>query len=218
MRYPIIAIATAFILFSAAPGADAQPAAHYKVVFDGTWSSQSFPKDFPLLAHFSGIIGATHGDGFSIFKEGGTATDGLEHLSEEGKHTPLDQEIDAAIKAGTAGTLIETKDPLRKLPGEVVTTFEIDEAHPMVSFVAMIAPSPDWFTGVSAVNLRENGAWVQEKTVTLYAWDAGTDSGTTYRGFDKDMKPRGEIRMNDSAYFVMGGQRKPVGSVTFVRE
>ncbi len=218
MKHPLIAIAIAITIMAAAPEANAEPAATYKATFDGTWSSATHPKDFPLLAHFSGIIGATHNGDFSIFEEGGTATDGLEHLSEMGKHMPLDQQIKDAVQAGTAGSMIETTDPLRKLPGQASTTFTIDENHPLVSLVAMIAPSPDWFTGVSAVNLRENGAWVQKKTVTLYAWDAGTDGGTSYRSFDKEMQPRGTIGMNQSPYFMAGGKPTPVGSVTFVRE
>ena len=206
------------LLLVLAPAANAQSTARYKAVFDGTWSKATHPKDFPFLAHFSPLIGATHNDGYAIFVEGGTATDGLEHLCEMGKHTPLDAEIRQAIKAGTAGTLFETKDPIRPVPGKATVEFDIDDKHPMVSLVAMIAPSPDWFTGVSNVNLMESGQWVKEKKLTLYAWDGGTDDGTSYRSLDKDRRPKGKAELNRSEHFLKGGQLNPVGSVTFVKQ
>jgi hypothetical protein len=99
-----------------------------------------------------------------------------------------------------------------------MASFEIDAAHPVVSIAAMIAPSPDWCAVASGVSLRENGEWVKEKTITLEAWDAGTDSATSYRALDDDTQPRGKVALNASPYFVQGGKRVPVGTVTFVRQ
>lgn len=198
----------------------AEPApAPYQVTFERTWSSNTHPKDFPLLAHFSPVIGVTHDARYSLFHTGGIATPGLEKLCEEGKHQPLDAEIRSAIENGTAGALIETPDPIRDVPGKAVATFAIDPAHPMVSIAAMVAPSPDWCAVAADVTLLENGRWVARKTVTLYAQDAGTDSGTTYRAFDNDTQPRGAIQLSDAPYFLQkDGKRNPVGQVTFVRQ
>lgn len=45
----------------------------------------------------------------------------------------------------------------------------------------MLGPSPDWIVGVSALELcSRNCTWVENKTLNLYPWDAGTDSGITY--------------------------------------
>ena len=104
-----------------AGAAGAEPAARYQVTFERTWSSGTHPKDFPLLAHFSPVIGVTHGADFSLFRKGSTATAGMEHLCEEGKHQPLDAELRAAITAGGAGALIETADPLRSVPGSATS-------------------------------------------------------------------------------------------------
>jgi len=192
--------------------------AHYTVTFERTWSAETHPQDFPLLAHFSPVIGLTHDAGSSPFHPGATASDGVEHLCEEGKHQPLDAEIRQSIDAGHAGALIETADPIREAPGDAVATFEIDSAHPMVSIAAMIAPSPDWCAVASDVSLMEGGDWVATRTVTLYGWDVGTDSATTYRAFDADMKPRGSISQLGAPYFARNGQPTPVGQVTFVRQ
>ena len=88
----------------------------------------------------------------------------------------------------------------------------------MVSIAAMIAPSPDWCAVAPAVSLQENGQWVATKTVTLYAWDAGTDSATSYRALDSDSQPRGAVMPSDSPYFSKDGKPVAVGTVTFVRQ
>jgi len=201
-----------------ASAAGAEPAARYQVTFERTWSSETHPQDFPLLAHFSPVIGVTHGPGFSLFARGASATAGLEKLCEEGKHQPLDAELRSAIEQGGAGALIETTDPLRSVPGVATATFEVDGAHPLVDIGAMIAPSPDWCAVAADVDLREGDGWVAEKTVTLYAWDVGTDSATSYRAFDQDSQPRGAVQPSDSMYFVKGGAPTPVGSVRFVKQ
>ncbi len=218
MEHGILSIATLSGLVAVAGAVRAAEPARYKVVFERTWSSETHPQDFPYLAHFSPVIGVTHAAGYDPFRSGGAPTAGIEKLCEEGKHQPLDGEIQAAIKAGTAGALIETMEPLRSVPGKAEATFAIDAAHPMVSIAAMIAPSPDWCAIAADVTLLENDQWVKEKSLSLEAWDAGTDSATSYRASDHDTQPRGTIQLNTSPYFVKDGKRVPVGRVTFTRQ
>ncbi len=217
-RSMVSALSSSLLCFGAAQAAPAESPVRYEVSFERTWSAQTHPQDFPLLAHFSPVIGATHDARFELFPTGGTATAGLERLCEEGKHQPLDAEVRAAIEQGGAGVLIETPDPLRSVPGKATATFEIDETHPMVSIAAMIAPSPDWCAVAAGVVLYEKGQWVAKKTIVLEAWDVGTDSATSYRAFDDDTQPRGPIQRSETPYFVKAGARVPVGSVTFVRQ
>ena len=190
-------------------------AARYEVTFERGWSVEKFPEDFPLLAHFSPVIGATHAAGKGPFAIGATATDGFEKLCEEGKHQPLDGEIRAAIKAGTVGALIETMDPIRDEHGKAVASFQADVAHPYVSIAAMIAPSPDWCAVAADVMLVEGGRFVDSRSVPLRAWDVGTDSATSYRALDADMQPRGKVAPSDAPYFA--GDAAKVGRVTFTR-
>ncbi|MGH8558530.1 MAG: spondin domain-containing protein [Methylococcales bacterium] len=192
--------------------------ANYQVSFERTWSPETHPEDFPLLAHFSPVIGVTHDTRYSPFHVGSTASPGLESLCEEGKHQPLDSEIRSAMEAGSVGMIIETQDPIRDVPGLAVANFEVDADHPIISIGAMIAPSPDWCALAADVNLFEADQWVEKKTVPLYGWDVGTDSGTSYRAFDSDMDPRGTIQLNDAPYFLSNSERVPVGQVTFVRQ
>jgi hypothetical protein len=197
-------------------------AAEYTIVLKSRWTAQNFPLEYPAAGaltgpHFSGIIGATHDSSYAIFAEGTLPTPGLERLSEEGKHSPLDEEIRSAIASSKAGVLFES-GPLRDFADSLVVSVKVDPAHPYLSLVAMVAPSPDWFTGVANVNLMENGAWAASRTLDLSAYDSGGDDGTTYKAPDKDNNPKKPTTKNMSKHFVMNGQPMPVGTVTITRK
>ncbi|MGH9259114.1 MAG: spondin domain-containing protein [Acidimicrobiales bacterium] len=200
---------------------DAMGTAEYTIVLKSRWTRAEHPFEYPtagpiLGPHFSGLIGASHDASYSIFADGGLPTAGLEKLSEEGKHNPLDDEIKAAIAAGRAGMLVET-GPLRDFGDSLVTTVRVDGVHPLVSLVAMVAPSPDWFTGATNVNLMENGAWVASRTIELNAWDSGGDDGTTYKAPDNDNSPKKPTMRAMTPHFVVNGVTVPVATVTFTK-
>lgn len=193
--------------------------ATYEVVFVPSWNPQSHPEDYPITHAKKGlltpIIGATHGDDYRLFATGLKPTPGLERLSEMGMHKPLDAEINAAIAAGKAGSLIEadagSEGPVHQ---PVSLSFEITQRHATVSLVGMIAPSPDWFYGVSTT-LMKDGAWVSSMVVPAYAWDSGGDAGTTYMADDADLDPKENTKPVDHPAFLRDGERIPVGVFVF---
>lgn len=196
-------------------------AVKYRVEFTPLWTKANFPFEYPddsLIhkPHFSGLIGTAHNGNLHLFAAGQTPTPGLERLSEEGKHDPLDAEIRAAIAAGNALALSES-GPLKDFSQTVTAEVMVDEAHPMVSLVAMIAPSPDWFVGVADVNLMDMGSWTASVSVDANAWDSGGDDGTTYLADDVDANPKKSTSLNQSRHFVKDGQPMPVGRFTFTR-
>jgi len=196
--------------------------AQYSVTFTRHWTEKTHPFEYPeagLLTgpHFSGLIGASHDGAYKIFKEGARPTPGLEKLSEEGKHSPLDAEIKAAIAAGKAGALFET-GPIREDMGSESTEVTVNRKFPMVSAVAMIAPSPDWFAGAADVNLMEGGKWVATKTVDLYAYDAGSDDGKTYKADDMDNRPKKSTMSANTPHFVNKGRKVRVATLTFTKK
>jgi hypothetical protein len=81
----------------------------------------------------------------------------------------------------------------------------------------MIAPSPDWFVGVNGLNLFENGSFVNEKTIILYPYDAGTDSGTTYTSPDEPTEPPAPIHLIDDHPFVYEDELVPLGTFIFTK-
>lgn len=195
--------------------------AEYTIVLRSSWTRANHPFEYPKAGaltgpHFSGLIGATHNTGYTLFAEGGMPTPGLERLSEEGRHSPLDDEIRAVVASGSAGVLFES-GPLRDFADSLVTTVQVDAAHPMLSLVAMIAPSPDWFTGAANVNLMENGEWTASRTMQLYAWDSGEDDGATYTAPDRDTNPKRPTSRAATRHFVANDQPVPIATLTITR-
>ena len=205
----------------AAPPAAAHPTpaapAEYTVIIKSTWTKTTHPFEYPSGAHFSGMIGASHNAKYSIFAVGRRPTPGLEHLSEEGKHSPLDTEIRTAIDQGNALMLFESGG-LKNWKDSMVATVRVDPAHSLVDVVNMVAPSPDWFTGATNVNLDENGTWVARKTLTLPAYDSGGDDGKTYKAPDRDTNPKKPTTRAADRHFVIHGRVKPVAILIFVRK
>lgn len=193
----------------------------YTIVLKSWWTKDRFPFEYPEAGaftgpHFSGLIGAAHNPSYAVFAVGARPTPGLERLSEEGKHAPLDAEIRAAITSGSAAALFES-DALRDFGDSLVATVRVDSDHPLVSLVAMVAPSPDWFTGVANVNLMENGAWAQSRTLELWAYDSGGDDGATYRAPDQDNTPKQPTAQARTRHFAPNGTPLAVGTVTITR-
>lgn len=190
--------------------------ARYRVTFDATWSEQTHPTDIPATPHFSGLIGGTHRSTVTFWEEGGIASEGIRLMAERGRQTPLDLEVGAAAVAGHAQHVLAGDDVPRS-PGAVTLDFDVSRDYPLVTLVTMVAPSPDWFVGVSGLSLIENGSWVTEKVVTLHAYDAGTDSGVTFSSADAQTSPPQPIHRITTGPLVVGGSVPPLGTFTFRR-
>lgn len=194
----------------------AQSAAEYTVTFESTWSATTHPDGFPSNPHFSGLIGATHDTTLTVWEVDGLASPGMESMAELGSKSALTGEFNAAITAGSAGNLL-SGGGIAVSPGTVSLNFEITATHPRVTLVSMLAPSPDWFVGVSGLNLMEGDTWIDEVEVELYVYDAGTDSGPTYTSSNADTQPPAPITRLESAPFLINGSVAPVGVFTFTR-
>lgn len=187
-------------------------AVRYQATFDATWSAATHPQAFPANPHFSGLIGGTHNEQVVFWEEGALASPGIKRMAELGAKSPLDAEVNAAIAAGTAYSLI-SGGGIGLSPGGVSVEFEIAPAHHQVTLVSMIAPSPDWFVGVGGLSLRDNGRWLQEVVVELDPYDAGTDSGATYSAPNQPTIPPEPIA-NIKDVFPFNGT-PPLGTMTF---
>ncbi len=182
----------------------------YEVTFDATWSAQTHT-NFPPNPHFSGLIGATHDDGYVMWQSGQLATAGIENMAETGSKSPLNTEINTEILAGTAYSQI-SGGGISLSPGVVSKTFSAHSAHGTVSLVSMIAPSPDWFVGVAGLELYKDGKWRGEVVVELPPYDAGTDSGVDFTSPNADTNPAESISLITG--FPFTGD-PPLGTFTF---
>ena len=201
--------ALAFLALAAAPaGADV---AEYRVTFDATWRSATHSGAYPMGAHFSPLVGGTHNASISFWGAGSLASDAIEQMAEEGADGPLTSEVNAAISAGDAFSVISGIGI--DSPGSTQATFFIDDAYPLVTLVTMVAPSPDWFVGISGVSLRSGGAWIDDLVLDLDPYDAGTDSGTDFNSSNQDTDPPDPIALLGAPFT----GTPPLGTFSFER-
>jgi hypothetical protein len=199
-----------------APTKTPEGSARYQLTFEATWSAVTHPTDFPPNPHFSGLIGASHSPAAYLWNEGETATPGIENMAETGAKSPLDSEIDALIANGRACAAI-SGGGINLAPGTVTVLLTVSQDCPVVSVVSMIAPSPDWFVGVSALSLYENGAWVEQRIVELFPYDAGTDSGGSYVSPNEPTGSAETIHRIETEPLLIDGVVPPLGTFTFSR-
>ena len=193
-------------------------AAIYTVTFASTWSQQTHPHpngagQFPVNAHFSSLIGATHNISATFWADGALASPGIESMAETGGTGALRAEM---IRAGANVQTILSGPGLASTPGAVAPLlFSATRDYPLVTLVTMIAPSPDWFVGVHSLALLDaQGQWRDQVVVTLVPYDAGSDDGADYAAADVEPTPHQSIAdVSGSAPF----SGEPIGTFTFTR-
>ncbi|GAB4317561.1 MAG: hypothetical protein Kow0074_06220 [Candidatus Zixiibacteriota bacterium] len=138
-------------------------------------------------------------------------------MAEFGATGPLAAEIASAQQSESAEHLL-LGNGIAISPGEVSLDFDISLDFPLVTLVSMIAPSPDWFVGVSGLALFDGSDWVDSLVIELYPYDAGTDSGTDYASPNEATNPPGDIAPINSGPLWVNGVLPPIGTFTFVRQ
>ena len=212
---------TPAMVASASPPPESAPpppppsTARYRVVFDATWTGRTHPLEVPGNPHFSPLVGGTHSSSAGFWQGGFVATEGIRRMAERGDVSPLDDEIRSAIAAGTAERLLRGDGV--SSPKTTSFEFDISSTHPLVTLVTMVAPSPDWFVGVSALPLYDQGTWATDVTVALTPWDAGTDSGTSFLSPDSETLPRQPISRITGAPLGSGSTVVPLGTLRFTK-
>ena len=186
----------------------------YTITFQGAWTTAATPDGVPGGAHFSRLIGAVHNAGVTILRSGEAASAGIEAMAEVGRTSALRREVTGAgadarsvIQGGTTSvgpTALQT------------LTVTLTTDHPRVTLVTMIAPSPDWFVGVSGLSLLDAGGdWVNALQVDLYPWDAGTENGGGFSRSNPATSPQGVITsIRSTGKF----STEPIATLTFTRE
>ncbi len=165
--------------------------AKYRVEITGKWKEPEFA--VPAGVHFTSVFGMVHSRETNLWKANAKASLGVENVAETGNPNPLLAEIDSAIAGGNAIGLVVIAAPTPT--GSSTVNFYCTDKYSYISFEFMLAPTPDWFTGLSCFNLYENNRWIEDTTVNLYAYDAGTEDGDVFGYNNPATVPQTEIRL-----------------------
>ena len=189
--------------------------ATYRVTFEGQFTASALASgvSVPAGERFTTLIGGVHNDSVTFWSSGGTASAGIESMAEAGGTSALKSEIDAAMlnalavieqSIASGGTATATVD----------ITLTTD--HPLVTLTSRVAPSPDWFVGVSGLSLRNaaDDGWQPSLTVELFPYDAGTEEGTEFSLNNAATSPQGTIAsIKGTGKF----SNEPIATLTFLR-
>lgn len=175
------------------PIAEAKLTATYELTFTSNWSNNTFPTNFPDNTHFSPLVGLTHNEKGKIFERTSNASQGVILMAETGSKLLLKEEIAAIQNVGNAGKLIDEQGiPVNEK--SVTITFEASQDFSLLSIVSMVAPSPDWFVGINSLALFNDKQWVNNETIQLTVYDAGSDNGERFTSDNNKTLPAEVIK------------------------
>lgn len=169
----------------------------YKCTFRNLWTKDRQPKNFPkTLGRWNGPLMWTHTLQYQPWHAGFAVTRGVEKLAEDGYTDTLIQEFlnqgkqvfhwsDYNTVDSQGGFWVREKEFVHMPP---ITT---NKDFPYLSVMAGMSPSPDWYTGFYSFWLIDeySRTYYDHLKIQTYAWDAGTDAGTTYKSLKSDLDP-----------------------------
>ena len=166
--------------------------ATYSIRIEGSWNTGVTPGGVPSNSpHFTTFVGGIHNDLVTFLESGGRASAGVEAMAETGSTSRLVGEVNAE-KPDAVRALTLAAPGIRGSRTHNGIAFTSD--HPRITLTSMIAPTPDWFVGVSGRSLLDSsGNWLSSLTVNLYPWDAGTEDGSEFSLSNANTSPKGVI-------------------------
>lgn len=187
----------------------------YEVRFDSTWSAATHPTAFPSFPHYSPFVGAAHDDQVQFWGPGQLASLGVRNVAETGSTTRMHNELAAAASAGHAGPAFQ----FGGIGSPAVGTFRVNvnAGHSLLTFLTMLAPSPDWFCGVHDLDLQPNGRWIDQVTLPLDVYDAGTDGGAFYSSRNLRLSPARPIGLVTTASGAFQNLPTTIGTISIER-
>uniref|UniRef100_A0A7S1BI99 Spondin domain-containing protein n=1 Tax=Corethron hystrix TaxID=216773 RepID=A0A7S1BI99_9STRA len=175
----------------------------YKVTFKNKWNKNRHPKNYPSSAHWSPLVVASHSADYVMWHKETLASAGVKQVAETGATTKIDAELSNykgmnKVHDTAKGSVFFPNDDTKKIR---IKELGVSKDHPYVSAITMIAPSPDWITGLDSLKLTDdNGDWLEKVRVNVYPYDAGTDSGKTFEAKNVETNPQANIQMLSLQY------------------
>lgn len=177
--YKTVLYTTLLVVLSITP-CKGQSSATYDILFTSIWN-ESDHTSLPVNAHWSKLVGATHKTVNAFLQIGSLSTTGVKNIAELGNNTVFNAEVSSKITNAEADQYIDGPG-LGTATGTIsISDLVVRKEFPLLTLVSMIAPSPDWMIAINGYNLLdEGGNWKTSVTLDMFAYDAGTDSGTDY--------------------------------------
>eukprot|EP00892_Ulva_mutabilis_P001992 jgi/Ulvmu1/11794/UM080_0005.1 len=178
---------------ASAPTAACEGICEYRVTVNMEWSPESHPVDFPMdpMGFFSPFFTVTHDQSFVMWRQGEESAPGIQQIAETGMGDIFLGEVEACGDSCGEPIAIECA-PMSGVcngTGIVIAT----AGYPYFSIASMLAPSPDWFTGLDSWPLCKDGEWIEGMSQPVNAYDAGTDVGPSFTSPDMPNSVPGEI-------------------------
>lgn len=163
----------------------------YRLHLETYWGEDRFPKQYPQWrppAHWSKTVGFTHPAQFVLWEVGEVVGDGIRKFVETGDSDALEREArDWAFLDSVLAP------PILQGVGHSDTILFLDGNHSQVSVITKVVPSPDWFVGISGLDLCRDGRFLESHTEEALPMDAGTDNGFTFTSPNWETEPRGDV-------------------------
>lgn len=186
--------------------------AQYRVTIVQEWGPATHPTTLPPGWHSSPPVVAAHRSADDMFAPGTHPSPGIERMAETGATSTLLAELSADSDVGD----VTTGRGISGSGTEVIEiTLEPSDGH--LSLVTMLAPSPDWFVGFSALPMYDPYAWIDRIVLDLQPYDAGTDSGVRFVSANADTQPPQVISGPRDSQFVVAANEGRFGYVVIER-
>ncbi len=225
----LVAAALATACLCLLPNSTRAETVQYQLTVRNDWSQAHHKPGAPpftsvVQPHFSHLGGGTHNSDLVVWEEGGMSSTGMVWMQETGwidqprNSNDLEDEFDDHIASGEAGSFIVYPIPNPWFPAgtDTVLEFDIQDSHPLITLVSMLGPSPDWFVGVSGLDLSDGNRWKELVEVDLYPYDGGSRSrDDEFALFGPEESPQLPIRRitDDDDTLLLGSL--PIGKFTF---
>ncbi|PXF44893.1 Spondin-1 [Gracilariopsis chorda] len=153
----------------------------YRVTFRNLLTPENFGDLIPETGLvFSPLAGASHSNRISFFTIRGFASPQVEQIAETGQNGRFVR-LARNLKYSRRGVLSVSAANGPTMPGNTTTLyFFVDCAHPFITMLGMIAPSPDWIVQLNNRPLIRDGEFISGENGTLIAYDTGTDDGREF--------------------------------------
>lgn len=157
--------------------------AKYRVTFFNLLTAENFGDLIPSDGLvYSPLAAFSHSNRQSFFTIRGFANGPVEQVAETGVNTRIIR-LGRRLQRQRRGVLSVVDAGAVTMPGKSTSVIlRVDCAHPFVTVLGMIAPSPDWIVQINNRNLFDvsRGRFVRRMAGDLIAYDSGVDDGREF--------------------------------------